>query len=189
MPNTSRTEELQPGEQVVLFLRPVWYILLGDLIGAALLYLVPAVLCFIFWGTLSSWFAMPLVGPWLVLLVGAYAAIIWLFLFRAFTDYYLNTWLVTSFRIIDADQLGIFKRRVSELHLANVQDVTTEVKGVFQTMLNFGDVLVQTASEEDLFRFENAPRPDHVKEEIMKLVEAEKAKYRVPAPGVPGSPV
>ena len=170
-----------------MFLRPVWYVLLGSVVAALLLYAVPLALALAFWPTVAVWFADQLLGPWLVLLIWIYVAAIWLFLLGTFVDYYLNTWIVTSFRIIDADQVGLFKRTVSELHLANVQDVTTEVKGLLPTMLNYGNVLVQTAGEEDLFRFENAPHPEHVKEEIMKLVEVEKEKYRF-QPGVPGSP-
>ena len=51
------------------------------------------------------------------------------FAFIEFTDYYLDTWIVTTERIISIEQKGLFERTASELDLISVQDATAEVHG------------------------------------------------------------
>ena len=43
--------------------------------------------------------------------------------------------------------------------------------GFFPTLLDFGDVMVQTAGEQEHFHFRNVPNPEAYKEEIMLLVK------------------
>jgi len=58
---------------------------------------------------------------------------------------------------------------VSELEHLRVQDVTTDVKGFFPTLLNYGDVFIQTAGERDRFDFECVPDPYAIKDLVMKM--------------------
>ena len=39
-----------------------------------------------------------------------------------------------------------FNQQITTASLTNVQDINIRVKGIFNTMLNFGDVICQTAS-------------------------------------------
>jgi len=94
---------------------------------------------------------------------------LWLYGFLVWLDYYLDVWIVTNERIINIEQKGLFTRRISELRLARVQDVTTTVNGFVSTVLNFGDVHVQTAAEEEHFVFRQVGDPFAVKDEIMRL--------------------
>jgi len=50
-----------------------------------------------------------------------------------------------------------------------VQDATSEVKGKVATVLNFGNVYVQTAGEEKRFVFEEIPAPRQVASKIIEL--------------------
>ena len=177
--HASTAIELEPGEQIVLYLRPFWLTMFGPLLAASLFYAIPTVLVIIFWSIVHGWLANPLLGPIITIALSIYTATVWLFTFGKFVDFYLNTWVVTTMRIIDADQIGLFGRSVSELHLANIQDVTTKVNGVIQTVFNYGDLMAETAAEQEHFNFYNAPHPEHIKEVIMRLVEAEKDKIRV----------
>jgi len=91
-----------------------------------------------------------------------YAAFIWI-------DYYFDVWVITNRRIVNIEQKGLFVRHVSELTIERVQDVTVEVKGFIPTMLNFGDVYVQTAAEKERFVFRMVPNPYGIKDLIMNL--------------------
>jgi uncharacterized membrane protein YdbT with pleckstrin-like domain len=93
----------------------------------------------------------------------------WIMLFLIWVDYYFDVWIVTDNRIVNIDQKGLFSREVSELELDKIQDITTDVKGVIPTFLNFGDLQVQTAAEEERFLFHNIPDPYDVKNIIMNL--------------------
>jgi uncharacterized membrane protein YdbT with pleckstrin-like domain len=94
---------------------------------------------------------------------------LWLFGFLVWIDYYFDVWIITNERIVNIEQKGLFNRHISELRFSRVQDVTASVDGLVPTMLNFGDVYVQTASEEDHFIFRQVGDPFAVKDEVMRL--------------------
>ncbi|MFZ2975129.1 MAG: PH domain-containing protein [Candidatus Moraniibacteriota bacterium] len=94
---------------------------------------------------------------------------LWLLFFAIWIDYYFDVWIVTSERIINIEQKGLFTRVVSELELEKIQDVTTDVRGVIPTFLNYGNLLIQTAGERERFIFRNVPDPYKIKDTIMKL--------------------
>ena len=106
--------------------------------------------------------------------MSAYYLFIWLFFFHAFVDYYLDIWIVTDRRIVNIEQKGLFAREVSEQKLFRIQDVTSELKGIIPTFLNFGTVYIQTAAEEPRFVFKQIPDPGRVAQTIIKLVEENK---------------
>jgi uncharacterized membrane protein YdbT with pleckstrin-like domain len=96
--------------------------------------------------------------------------ILWIYGFIIWIDYYFDIWVITTERIINIEQKGLFVRRVSELKFAKVQDVTAEVEGFLPTILNYGDVKVQTAGEEEnLFLFRQVPDPYRIKTLIINL--------------------
>lgn len=114
-------------------------------------------------------------GKAIILLFGSiYLLSVWLFFYTSFIDYYLDIWLVTNDRIIDIRQEGLFGRTVAELDLYRVQDVTSECKGIFPTMFNFGNVYIQTAGEKQRFTFFNIPDPHHIREEIIRLTDEDR---------------
>jgi len=83
--------------------------------------------------------------------------------FLIWIDYYFDVWIITTERVINVEQKGMFSRRVSELSYAKVQDITTEVLGFLPSMLNYGDVYVQTAGEQERFVFRTVSDPYHIK--------------------------
>ncbi len=92
--------------------------------------------------------------------------------------YYLNMQIVTNIRIVDVDQISLFSRTVSELNIVNVQDVTSESKGIFATIFGFGDVYVQTAGVQQRFIFEAVPHPEEIKKLLLDLYEKEANRPR-----------
>lgn len=164
-----------PGEKVILELRRHWF----SFASQAMVYL------------------LLLVGPWAVkyiidtyesslwehiyngaltevifrLMVSLYYLGVWVFFFHTWLDYYLDIWLITNERLLTLEQRGIFNRRVAELRLSRIQDVSSHVKGVWQTLLHFGDIKVQTAGEEPNFLLYEVPNPYEVSERLMRLVD------------------
>jgi uncharacterized membrane protein YdbT with pleckstrin-like domain len=81
--------------------------------------------------------------------------------------YMLNTVILTNKRIIENQQLGLFKHAVSELALNRIQDITVSVFGVVAEFLKFGDIEIQTAGEEKNFIFRQVPNPHAIKDAIV----------------------
>jgi len=94
---------------------------------------------------------------------------IWIYGFMIWIDYYYDIWIITSERIINIEQKGMFTRKASELRFRKIQDVTTEVVGFFPTIINYGDVKIQTAGEQNEFVFRTISDPYAIKNIIMDL--------------------
>ena len=94
---------------------------------------------------------------------------IWLFGFMIWIDYYFDIWIITSERIINIEQKGMFARKASELRFQKIQDITSEVTGFFPTILNYGDVRIQTAGTTEEFIFRTISDPYAIKNIIMGL--------------------
>jgi membrane protein YdbS with pleckstrin-like domain len=177
MLHLSHLPNQKPDEQVVMFLRRQWFAWAVIVASSFLMLAVPAAVVWFFWDRVSIWLDHPLIGPGLVVIASIYVLSVWLFSFLEFTDYYLDTWIITTHRVINIEQKGLFNRVASELHLAAVQDVTSDVKGVIRTFFDFGYVLVQTAAEHTQFVFKDIDHPEKVKELIIKLVEEDKKRH------------
>lgn len=69
---------------------------------------------------------------------------------------------VTDKNVIQIMQKSIYERKVSHLSLANIEDVTSEQRGVFANMFNFGTLNIETAGEQANFNFVLCPHPNRV---------------------------
>lgn len=98
-----------------------------------------------------------------------FAVLIWVFVFFTWIDYYFDIWVITSEKVVNIEQKGLFVRSLSELKFERIQDVTVEVKGFLPTVLNYGDVFIQTAGEKERFIFRQISNPYGIKDLIMGL--------------------
>jgi membrane protein YdbS with pleckstrin-like domain len=166
----------RPNERVELFMRRYWFAVLTIIIAFIVLTGTPLAIGWFYWDVISVWLESPVLGPLLVIIGSMYFLSIWLFAFLEFTDYYLDTWIVTNERIINIEQEGLFHRTASELDLASVQDTTAEIRGILQTVFTYGNVYVQTAGSKGRFHFKNIDNPEEVKEKVNQLVEEDKQR-------------
>jgi len=97
---------------------------------------------------------------------------IWMMLFTVWTNYYLDIWIVTDKRIINIDQIHLFKREVSTLRIERVQDIKIETDGFFATMFGFGNLQVQTAGPEaSFYLIKGIPNTSYVRNTILERVD------------------
>lgn len=174
MRDLSAVFRTQAGERIVLVLRRHPFIFLGEAVLILFLMTVPVGGWFVISRSWPSLLDGPVSRPALVLLASAYLILVWHFLIAQFVDYYLDMWVVTNEKILNVEQNSLFSRTVSELEIDKIQDVTSEVKGVVPTLLNYGNVHIQTAGEKERFVFEQIPHPDRVREKILQLAEDRK---------------
>jgi uncharacterized membrane protein YdbT with pleckstrin-like domain len=172
MIDLSKLPNAAPGEENVFFLRG-HSITLFPIAFAFLIILVLPVGVW-YWITMRTpeFFDNPGYLPLYVLGASIFFLYAWLFLFQSFIDYYLDIFIITSHRIIDIEQHGLFGRTTSELLLDRIQDVSSEVRGFMHTVLDYGNVEVQTAGEQEHFVFVNVPHPTHVAKRILELAQA-----------------
>lgn len=159
---------LRPYEKIELFLRRHWLILFFHYLSAGVLALVGLAVFFmadLYFALEGNTYNLGL------FLLSLFALLVWQYLFRELTDFYLDSWILTDHRILEVHQLGLFKRDISELRLSKIQDVSVKVQGLLPTFLNYGNVTIQTAGTNPEFKFEQVPYPQKVKDEILRLYD------------------
>lgn len=158
----------QDDEQVIMVLRKHWFELIPSIVMSGFLYLLG------FAGIFVLPFVLDIKGP----LYNIYVIILSLlflyttaYLFSAWLIYYLNVGIITTEHIVEIVQISLFSRKISELGLDRIQDVSASQHGVSATMFNYGDIDIQTAGELPNFLFHNVPSPNENAQKIMELEE------------------
>lgn len=161
--------KLLPGETRIYNAGIHWFIIFTRAASQIFLAALPAIL----YAWLGRYFDAT-VGPnlhnALSLLWVIWLGILWIGFFYTWTDYYLDRWVITDKRIIDIEQKGMFSREVASVHFDHIQDIVVEVEGFWSTILDVGDVHIQTAGTEKEVIFENMAHPHQVRDLIISLM-------------------
>ncbi len=144
---------LSEGEKIVKVVRKHWFVMIGFTLGIVAMSLLPIALYkLVFSGDTSSFLRPDIVESVRNFVSGHYAfayslwlLFLWIVFFVEWTDYYLDTWIITNKRIIDIEQKGFFHRHVTSCAYNQIQDITVETKGFIATFFKFGTLHVHTA--------------------------------------------
>jgi hypothetical protein len=158
-----------PNEKILFVIHRHWFNILIQYIPIFII-LTLMVFSFLFYPSLIEDITLPGAQIIFFFLQTFLLLIIWIYGFMIWFDYYLDIWIITSERIVNVEQKGLFSRQVSELQFQFIQDVSTEVQGLFPTVLNYGDVTVQTAAEQSNFIFRSVGNPYKIKGDIMNQI-------------------
>lgn len=91
------------------------------------------------------------------------------YVLQNFLNWFFNVYIITDERIVDVDFYNLIYKEVHDAHIDRIQDVTYNMGGVIRTIFNYGDVLIQTASEVPNFDFLAVPQPDKVAKVLQEL--------------------
>lgn len=70
-----------------------------------------------------------------------------------------NVIFVTSEKIAQVLYMNIFNRKISQLSIGDVQDVTVTQKGILAHTFNYGTLVIETAGEQQNYNFTYIPEP------------------------------
>ncbi len=162
-PHTFQGQE--NGEKIVLFLRRHPIVIILRVAGLLMAYSIPitASLLFLDFIIANNLFTLYL------FIISIWSMAILIMVSYSLTMYTLDVWIITDRRIIDSNQIGFFNRTVSELHISRIQDIYIKTDGPIQTLVNFGNLFIQTAGTEERFNFLEIPDPVGVKDIMMRL--------------------
>ena len=171
--------ELEPGEHVVKESRKHWFLFLTGLLPYAIIAIIPFAIPKLL--ALAQPFEQYAAlfdyrTPLMRVALGVWLLVTWPSAWGACTRYFLNAWVLTNKRLVDIEQRRYFHREVSSLPLSRVQDVTTNVSGILASMLGLGDINVQTAGASDEFHMRGIPRPEQMRDLILKYVTTTEPK-------------
>jgi hypothetical protein len=164
--------KLQDGERVLELCRRHWVYLWPSVALQALFGLIPLVIGAV---------VIDKAG-----ISGAAAQIIWAVLaihlvfrglkaFLTWYRYHNDIWVISNQRLIDSYKRHPFSLEISTADLVNVQDISVERNGVLRTVLDYGDIVCQTAAEMQGFRLAGIPDP----RTIQALIDRERDRERM----------
>lgn len=157
--------DLQQGERIIQIYRRHWFVLffamLQIALAVALAIAAPFAVASYFPEVFETYGAFVMFGSVLVI------EVLWLVFFLTIADYYLDAWIISNERLIFVEVHGLFARVVSTVSLRNIQDISTEVKGMIPTILKFGDVRIQSAGTQGSFVFKQVGHPYEIKNLIL----------------------
>ena len=173
----SREFDLHQGEHIIMTVRKHPLIIIGALIPFAVLdylpYLLPNLGQFleavgsaqaVAWADIFSFD-----NPWTRFIVGVYWLFVWMGAFGTFTDYYLDQLIITNERIVDINQKGFWNREVASIMLTRIQDVETNVHGLFGTLFHYGTITIESAgAESQKVHMHGVGTPTHIRDLVMK---------------------
>jgi uncharacterized membrane protein YdbT with pleckstrin-like domain len=141
-----------------------WFFMIGRLLWPSLMLCVLIVAAFFLPGLgigRSIWIVWGVcVGALLLTLVIQYQ--LWLG----------DVYVLTEERLLDITRtpFGLFGETRRTADLDRIQNITFEKPGLLANLLNFGNLRIQTAGQED-FTFDRVPRPESVQREIYRRQE------------------
>ncbi len=94
------------------------------------------------------------------------------FAFRTFIMWDSDVLILTTLRVVEVDQRGVFSRFVTEVALPSIQDVTWSRHGVWATLFRMGNVEIQTGGATPRILVTNVSKPDMIHELINDLRHA-----------------
>ncbi|OGC81270.1 MAG: hypothetical protein A2788_00610 [Candidatus Abawacabacteria bacterium RIFCSPHIGHO2_01_FULL_46_8] len=141
------------GEEILMFIRRHWLFEAIIALQGLAMALVPVAIWLFFRTMLGVW-NLPV-----LFLILIYIQFVLLYSFKNWLDFYLDVIVVTSHKVVDINQEGLFNRRISETSLARVQDAVGRLEGFLGTILKFGRLDIQTAGSDPNFSLDKVAYP------------------------------
>jgi hypothetical protein len=81
---------------------------------------------------------------------------------QGFLSWFFSVNIITNKRVIDVDFENLIYRKITDAKIENIEDATVKMGSVIRTLLDFGDVSIQTAAEVPEITFWAVPHPDKI---------------------------
>ena len=163
---------LQDNETITLLVRKHWWFLWPRSILWALFAIVPVIVGSIVLDKIGVLDDLGVIWWAIVVLYLVY------WIIRLLLNYYRynnDLWLVTNQRIVDSFKKHPWNLRVATADLVNIQDMTVVKNGPIESLMNFGDVVCETAGADRVpFLISGIPHP----EQVQLLIDKERDRER-----------
>jgi len=175
LPPDIRVEIQDRNEKILLLLRRHPVTNLPWILGTIVMILAPLLFAFFPpFQALPGRFQFMTTLLWYMLTTGM--------MLEGFLSWYFNVYIVTDERVIDVDFLSLIYKNISAAKIEQIEDITFQMGGALPSMLDYGNVFIQTAAEKTEFEFEKVPHPQKVAKflnEMMLEEEQEKLEGRI----------
>ena len=171
---------IDPNEQVQSVVRQHW-INIVPVIGSLLLITVVGLVGFYLLGRYGDRLHGPHIMTIAVLALLALMALGLVLAYVSWTIYTQNGLIITNKNVYQVTQNSLFDCKMSQFSLERLEDVSAAQSGMLANILNFGDVTIETAGEEENFVFRQAPNPRGLASWIMACHQQARGKSQSPS--------
>ncbi len=117
------------------------------------------------------------IGLALIVLGALIALIVLFFTYVSGFIYQHNIILVTSDKIAQIVYKNLINRKVSQLSIGEIQDISVDQSGFLSRIFNYGTLVIETAGEQNNYNFTYAPFPYNCSKQIVGAHELSIKKY------------
>jgi len=96
-----------------------------------------------------------------------YLAVIMLTILAGWYTYSRTEVIITDQFLIAVDQFSFFNRKISQLELHRIQDMRVDRQGFWRTIIDFGDITIETAGEDENFLLQKLAYPEEIAEDLL----------------------
>ncbi len=179
-PDKTSFESQENDEKVVIMGRKHFVTNVGWIAMACFAFFIP-----LFWGefpfikVLTTNVNFELTLAW-------YAGLLF-YVIQNFLLWFYNVYIVTNERVVDIDFLGLLNNSVNVTQIEKIEDVSYSQRGMLSSFFNYGNVEVETASEQKNedgrrgpdFDFLSVSSPALVVKIISELMEIEEREHEI----------
>lgn len=152
-------EGQKEGEEIVAVWRQhLWVLARPSLIAISLILI----------GSVPMAFWSP---SWSVISILLFVGIAGIYLIIMFYLWFNTIYILTNERVFSIYQNSVFSRTTNEVPLKNIQNASHSKKGIFQMLLDFGQVDIQTAGSSIALSMRNVNHPYQVQQVVLKDLE------------------
>jgi hypothetical protein len=138
---------------------------------------IPLALLYSFWTDYYPSTQYPDLNIFVTIFALLYFLYGFLLLCIAWIDEAFDLFILTDERLMDFTQISLLKSTVSSTPLEHIQDTTSIISGMIPTLLNYGDVEVQTASAQSTtFHLDKTPDPSMVARIILNAAKETRSR-------------
>lgn len=164
-PKDCRFEGQDPDEVILLLLRPHPITNLGWILTSLSLIFLPMIVSFVLMLLkIDTSFVPPM---FIVTFLIINYLLVLLIVFEGFLYWYFNVYIITDKNIVDVDFHSILFKNIDVAPLSNVEDVSSSMGGLTQSVFHYGNVFVQTAGATKNIDLINVPLPHKVADFIL----------------------
>ncbi|MDO8429376.1 MAG: PH domain-containing protein [Candidatus Daviesbacteria bacterium] len=167
-PKRIRFTQQESDERIELFLRQHWAVNIPWILTGSAMFLAPSLVVFS-----DQYLQLNLITMIPIdVLVGS--AILWYllvvaYIVEAFLHWYFNIYIVTNKHLVDINFHNLLNRDKIEVRINDVQSAKSSFKGILGSFFRFGDVIIETAAENQRLEFHRVPHPDLVADRIQDI--------------------
>ncbi|MBU1165021.1 PH domain-containing protein [Patescibacteria group bacterium] len=162
----SKQLELNENERLINYFRQHIFVLRYKLLISFILIVGP-----FFFLTLLLRFEFGLIIFFTLIFVGS------AYLTKTMILWRLTAFYITSKKVIDVDYSKLLNKSISQVPLNQILDISFKKKGLWQNLINFGEVKIVIAQGTSKIVLENISKPQHLQQILQNTIDSVQIKH------------